>query len=440
MANYGFAEARVRATAMLPYIAPYVVNLIPVEMPGLETMAVDEHMRVYYDPELCNSKTIDWFSAVILHETMHVMLRHCERAQAHIGPTPSEGERVVWNLAGDCSINSMLRASANSARVPIKVPEDCVFPEMFKLKENLSTEQYYEELCKKINPAKLTQNMQSGQPMKVPGTNITLVPKQGVFGPGDMPGGSGADGQDRPWESESPGEAAENGEDADGVPQAVGKHEQKMLERQVAKAVEDAKSRGNCPAGWDRWADGVLKPKYDPRELLRSVVRWSLNCTSGFGDHTYRRLKRRQPPGMARLPAHIQPIVRCMVIVDTSGSMNQDDLGLSLGVIAETLRAMPHVKLSVITGDTRAHTCQEVFNVNDVQMAGGGGTDCGAMIEDAVKNAKKPPDVVICCTDGYTPWPKKPVGPRVIAAVTQKHKDWPIPDWITTIYIRPGDA
>lgn len=437
MPDYGFVEARVRATAMLPYIAPYVVNLIPVEKKGLETMAVDDHMRVYYDPDLYASWSIDKFAAVILHETMHVMLRHSDRAIAHIGPTPSQAERVVWNLAGDMSINYMLRASANTGRIPIRMPEDCVFPETFKMPENLSTEQYYEELCKKINPAKFQKSMEEGKPFKVPGTNIMLVPKEDVFGPGDMPSGGAADGQGRPWEA--PGKPGE-GEAEGSVPQAVGKHEQHMLERQAAKAVQEAKSRGNCPGGWDRWADEVLKPKYDPRELLRSVVRWSLNCIPGFGDHTYRRLKRRQPPGMGRLPSHIQPLVRCMVIVDTSGSMNKDDLALSLGVIAETLKAMPQVKLSVITGDTRAHTCQEVFNVREVKMAGGGGTDCGAMIVDAVKNAKKAPDVVICCTDGYTPWPDKPVGPRVIACVTQKHSDWPVPDWITTVYINPEDA
>jgi hypothetical protein len=74
----------------------------------------------------------------------------------------------------------------------------------------------------------------------------------------------------------------------------------------------------------------------DPAE-----VKYAVGCTSGFGDFTYRKPNRRQPQGGALLPAHVNPIPRVTVIVDTSGSMEQSDLALALGVIGNALRSLP---------------------------------------------------------------------------------------------------
>ena len=74
---------------------------------------------------------------------------------------------------------------------------------------------------------------------------------------------------------------------------------------------------------------------------LLAKVKYAVGCTSGFGDFTYRKPNRRQPQGGALLPAHVKPIPRVTVIVDTSGSMGQSDLALALGVIGNSLRSLP---------------------------------------------------------------------------------------------------
>ena len=48
--NQKLAEARILAARKMPYMTHQVMTLIPVERPGLGTMAVDEYCRLYFDP------------------------------------------------------------------------------------------------------------------------------------------------------------------------------------------------------------------------------------------------------------------------------------------------------------------------------------------------------------------------------------------------------
>jgi hypothetical protein len=50
-----------------------------------------------------------------------------------------------------------------------------------------------------------------------------------------------------------------------------------------------------------------------------------------------------------------------------------------------------------------------------------------------------PPEVILVATDGYTPWPDKPVGPKVIACLTRKNTAERVPEWIERVVLRPED-
>ena len=50
--NQKLAEARILAARKMRYMTHQVMSLIPVERPGLGTMAVDDYGRLYYDPGL----------------------------------------------------------------------------------------------------------------------------------------------------------------------------------------------------------------------------------------------------------------------------------------------------------------------------------------------------------------------------------------------------
>jgi hypothetical protein len=54
--NQKLAEARILAARKMPYLTHQVMTLIPVERPGLGTMAVDEYCRMYFDPAFLEAR------------------------------------------------------------------------------------------------------------------------------------------------------------------------------------------------------------------------------------------------------------------------------------------------------------------------------------------------------------------------------------------------
>lgn len=88
--------------------------------------------------------------------------------------------------------------------------------------------------------------------------------------------------------------------------------------------------------------------------------------------------------------------------------------------------------------DTAVHASRRVTRVEQVELAGGGGTDMGAGIAAAA--ALRPrPSIVIVLTDGYTPWPDRaPPGVRVVVGLlAEPHMPagWPPPEWARTVVI-----
>jgi len=148
---------------------------------------------------------------------------------------------------------------------------------------------------------------------------------------------------------------------------------------------------------------------------------------------------RRTPPGGLRLPKSICPIPKPVLIFDTSGSMNETDLALCRGVLADVFRALPSQDgVRVITGDTHIESCQQVFSQAQVELVGGGGTDMAALMLDAAKKYPEA-DLIIVCTDGFTGWPSAPLQQKCLALLTQRSQKDSVPEWIRTVYIRPEE-
>lgn len=393
--GYGFTEARYRCIKYLPYAYSHVASLVPVERPGLGTVSVDKHMRVYYDPAMFAQRPIDECTAAILHEDLHVLLRHFERAADYLGHDPAPEDWHRWNVACDLTVNQTLR----KAKVPIT--EGWLLPEQYGFEENLSVEQYYDLLNKQDDE----------QPQ-----------------PGQGSGGSCADGQPREWECPPP-------ENCDTL--GLDEYNQKMIERHVAQEIEQReKDKGDVPGYLTRFAQQKLRPKVDPFKALHAAVKYAVTTTSGRGDYTWRKLPRRSPPGGLRLPSPIKPVPRATVIVDTSGSMGQKDLAKALGVVEQGLRSVPAGGIRVLAGDTCVQSAQKVFRAEQVELAGGGGTDMGKLIVQAAEE-RPAPDAIVVVTDGWTPWPKQKVKPHVVACLTEDGAPQccKVPDWIVKVVL-----
>jgi predicted metal-dependent peptidase len=138
-----------------------------------------------------------------------------------------------------------------------------------------------------------------------------------------------------------------------------------------------------------------------------------------------------------RIPANVAPIPKPLIIMDTSGSMDEKDLALCRGVLQSVLKSLPcQDGVRVVTGDTQLQNCQKVFSVSSVSLVGGGGTDMGGIMHEAVEKYPEA-DTVIVVTDGITGWPSSPLRQKCLALLTRKSSYYPVPDWMRKVYIHP---
>jgi predicted metal-dependent peptidase len=215
-----------------------------------------------------------------------------------------------------------------------------------------------------------------------------------------------------------------------------------LLERDVARRIKEHQRRyGNAPAGWGRWADNVLEPTVSWQRLLASAVRRGVADVAGRVDFSYRKPSRRSSvtPDVV-LPSLRQPLPKVAMVLDTSGSMNDQMLSQSLAEVQGVLRGLGVGRrhLRIVCCDAMAFEAQKVMAASEVQLLGGGGTDMGAGLAK-VAELRPRPDLVIVLTDGYTPWPAAPPrGIKVIVGLMDPMGT--VPEWARAIAIGPVAA
>ncbi len=409
-----WAAARVWAAHQVPYMASALLALDPVvvdqsEDPpeqrlDLSALPVDERWHVYLDVDVLGSMDVPTVGFWLVHQVSHLLRDHAQRSPVRdpertLGPAVhrTKGQRN-WNLAADAEINDDLVAGD-----AVK-PAAAVTPSALGLPDALTAEEYWAALG---------------------------GPEQGDAAPelnGQTEGcdcGSGCDGAERPWDSTAPG---------------VGRTGRKLLERDVAQRIREHQRRyGNTPAGWQRWADDVLEPTVSWQRLLASAVRRGVADVAGRVDYSYRKPSRRSSvvPNVV-LPSLRQPLPKVAMVLDTSGSMNDQMLAQSLAEVEGVLRGLGVGRrhLRIVCCDAEAFEAQKVMKARDVELLGGGGTNMGAGLEKAAELRPRP-DLIIVLTDGYTPWPSAPP-PRVKVIVGLMDPMGVVPDWAKAIAIGPA--
>lgn len=363
------AAARLWAVTRQPYLATALFAMTPVQAEGLGTMGVDARWRLYVDPARLAEWSVEEAGAVLVHEANHLLRDHAGRARAAgIAAT----ERLRWNVAGDCEINDDLG--------DLPLPGGGCLPAGFGLADGEIAEAYHVALAPDVSP-----------------------------GWGDC--GSGAHG------------VAQAHELPANVAAEVDEGEATLVRQQVAEEVRRlARAGAAVPPGLERWATEFLNPRVDWRRVVAAAVRSGLANVSGRVDYSYARPSRRTgyPDGAhVILPSLVQPLPHVAVVVDTSGSMSNDDLGRALGELRGLLRGLGVAgsRLTVLSCDAAVHTTQRVFAVEEVRLHGGGGTDMGEGLH-AAAGLRPKPSLVVVLTDGLTPWPEeRPALERIVVGL-----------------------
>ncbi|WP_144125919.1 vWA domain-containing protein [Catellatospora sichuanensis] len=400
--------ARFRAAGERPYLATALYSLTVVPSERVPTMGVDRHWRCYVSPAFVAETPVEELAGVWIHEVAHLLRDHHGRADRLTADERADHHRV--NLAQDCEINDDLVADG------LPLPEGRIHPALYDLPTGRLFEQYLPSLpatprCR----GRCAGSAASGDANGVAACDCPSVEC-----------GSGAHGHQSPWEL------------AEGAAPIVRGVEADAIRRQTAQAVRaHARGRGTVPAGWQRWAEQILEPTIDWRQALAGAVREAAAWAGGAVDYTYRRPSRRGAalPGVV-LPSLRRPLPRVAIVIDTSGSMSDDDLAAVLAEVGGVLRAVGvrGNRVAVLACDADVHAARRVSTVGEVVLAGGGGTDMRVGITAALA-VPEPPHFVIVLTDGYTPWPDAALSrTRIIAGLVGADAPKP-PSWIEAIPI-----
>lgn len=440
--------ARYMARSVVGYFAPPLMALRMYESKSVPTLSVTQTFQMYYNPEFVD-KMVDqakaitpsapcptcgatshhelaYVGGVLLHEAMHPFKRHSKRARA-VGA--DREFHHVWNIAADLEINDMLLQvfdleHKHRPNFPkLCIPEGCVRLEQYKFAPDIAAEVYFKDLMALPQPPQSSPNC-----------------------------GSGADGHSREYEDSPDGGGSpsdqDNPQDTAGDPYGSSEEDVKDMERRVAKGAREASARrGTVPAGLVVWSDGVLAPpKYNWRSELSKMVRYGEALNTGDGEDSFHRIHKMSAALDFEVifPSELEYTARNIAVIDTSGSMLSGG-GRSLldEAISEVdnIRELSNGEIMVIDCDAEVYstTPKKVTNLKKMNLRGGGGTDMRVGLAVAEKVPRV--DYTLLFTDGYTPFPDKPLrnGSLLIVVLIGASKEnasrFGIPSWAKTVFV-----
>ncbi|MFI5527613.1 VWA-like domain-containing protein [Kitasatospora sp. NPDC051853] len=362
--------ARLHAARARPYLATALFALHVVESHRVPTMAVDSHWRCYVSPSFVAQTSLHELAAVWVHEVSHLLRDHHGRseryARRHGLTGPAEGLRM--NIAADLEINDDAFGDG------LVRPAGALVPRRLKLPDGLLMEEY----LRSVGLGKLTE----------PWAWLDC--------------GSGSDGREREWDLGPEGAHGLAG------------HERDAVRFRVAEGIRAA--QGSVPQGWRRWAEEAFHPPQPWRQLLGSALRAAVSGAGTGEDYTYGRPARRSAglPGVV-LPSLRRRPPRVAVVIDTSGSVSDAELGTALLEVTEIARAVGNRRdqVSVVSCDASAGAARSLCSAEGIELIGGGGTDLRAGFARALQLRPRP-DVLVVLTDGQTDWPSAPPPARTV--------------------------
>ena len=446
-----FGQARFVVVACWPFLMGAVMRLCPRWAIEAKTVAVDKFWRLYMNPEWV-AKQHPAMLALILagHELQHILGSHSSRLIEYqeVWIETNLGEKIqLANCAHDLAINSGLQSFVTSGnnyqgcvsrtasdKIPLELPKEGLYPKDFIDKRGQPfpngkiSEDYAELLISEAKNVMQCANPRQGQGESKDGKDNN---DQGR-GKGNKccrgKCGSGGGSQKEDFEdSEEP--------NLNDPTSGVGEVEREVIKQQVAYAIREQnnKLRGTVPGGMVFWADYILKPSKQPwQTILSRSVRLATNRLMGQHDYSYASMNRRHQTADVIIPGLYKPEPKFVLVIDSSGSMNNSDYAEAFGHISAILNTVGLTKVPVLVCDAAVANVQWVTDIKQIKLTGGGGTDMRVAIEKA---AELKYSFIIVLTDGETPWPiERPPGIRsIIACLTRKpHMALP-PGWIKTI-------
>ena len=425
---FGYIFSRVRR--LKDTSIPSIMGIVPRK---------DGTIALAFNPPYFDGTSDEVLRKVIEHEGMHVLNKHLPRLLRIISNEPNKKMKFakarIWNTAADCAVNPNINMPREVV-IQNKPWAGC-FPDLYELEDNRPTEEYYYKLLDDAKKNAKSQQQKcdncdgKGSNKNCPysgkgddGKDECKMPSSGDGFP--INGGPGEDydviGDHSKW-----GEISKEVADVSSLSRKIDGHIQEIIKDSVKNFKH---RRGNLPGHIKSLIDAALAPPKVPYyQLIQKLIKGSRY--SKF-KRSLSRINRKRTyafvideenaPAISPFPGKTRDFTfKIVILIDTSGSMNDDDVKEGLSGCKNIIEKDRHCDVTVIENDTQVRKEYKLKRVSDIdfEVKGRGGT----ILAPGIERAKQiNPDVMLCFTDGgcddINSFPRKSL-PRKIIWVVQ---------------------
>jgi predicted metal-dependent peptidase len=308
--------------------------------------AYTDGLNKSYGREFMNTLDDSEVRALILHENLHVMLKHIPRHRDLI-----KDDARLANVAMDFVVNDIIE-NLQDKKLAI-LPKGRLYDPKY---HNWSVREVYNDLKEEEEKGRPTSGMQ----------------------PLDDHDDSGL---------------------AEATPEEI-----KEVSDKISEAIQQgAMLAGKFGVKVPRTISEIMQPKVDWREALREFVS---SIARGREDYTWRRLNVRRMVDDIYMPSiQSETVGEIVVAIDTSGSIGQRQIAEFAAELASICELTTPDTVRVLWWDTAVHGEQVFYDnydnlVSMLKPQGGGGTKVSCVSEYIINENLKP-DCLIVFTDGY---------------------------------------
>ena len=391
-------EARVAFMRQAPFFAYFYYDKIE-EYPTLAyPSAATDSRRLFYNPPWFENLRPPERCFVLAHEVYHVIWQHCQRARIYIRDKHVDGtpyDHDLMNRAEDYVINADLVA----LKIGLCNPE-WLFDPTVKGTDNIV--ELYKKMWQQttaIPPVSgLQMPSQGGGNGNTPGVTST-------FKRGSQPdktakaAGGRFDDVMEPFVNPTTGEPDEISEVA--------------FKESVARAAQAAKAVGSMPGSFQRLVDEILAPQVSWKDHIRMLITGTVgNRRDNWATPNRRRIVMDPIVYLPGKRGHGADLVA--VWIDTSGSVGDREYAAFFGEVGGIMQDVRPRRLLVGWCDAQVQATEWVSTLDEVEglhrkpIPGRGGTSFRPPFDWMAENHVVP-EVCVYLTDGFGPYPLKPV-------------------------------
>ncbi|HHD78546.1 MAG TPA: hypothetical protein ENK98_02730 [Epsilonproteobacteria bacterium] len=327
-----------------------------------------------YNSEYLDRLTVDEVEFVMANGAMHAVLQHQDRV--------NERTKWLWQTATDYVVNAMLVKNG------MKLPQYAYYEEKF---EGMYAEEIYNLLrAEMMDNSDHSMEQETEQITDSDDVGVDNLHMQKEHTP-DM----------NAPQTELENDAEDKEEEHTSTPDVEALSEE--MKEHLEQIFQKLKRQGNLPKDMHFVVPEYFSHKVDWREFLYGYIASHAKTTYSFNPPNMKYLYR----GIY-LPSLSSDLLRVIVAVDTSGSVDEALLGTFLGEVSSMMQQYPNYEIDLITADAKIQSHQTFLpgEMLDYQISGGGGTDFRPVFEYIDKQIDYP-TLLLYFTDGQGTFPKE---------------------------------